>query len=58
MSLGGCGAGRSGRLFGACSLGAAGTGMLPAYYCARQVFHKTRPAEEGLQSPASESHKE
>lgn len=41
----------------ACSLGAAGAGVLPAYRCAGQVFHKKRPTEEALQSPPSESHK-
>ncbi|KAM7329981.1 hypothetical protein ACRRTK_011594 [Alexandromys fortis] len=37
--------------FVACSLGAAGAGVLSAYRCARQVFHKKRPTEEALQSP-------
>lgn len=44
--------------FVACSVGAAGTGALLAYRCAKQVFPTQRPAEEGLQSPPSESHKE
>lgn len=44
--------------FVSCSLGAVGTGGLLAYRCAKQVFPTQRPAEEGLQSPPSESHKE
>lgn len=40
-----------------CSLGAAQI-WKDSYCCASQVFYKTRTAEEGLQRPPSEKHKE
>lgn len=61
MSLGSCDAVRHGRLFcgmlcRSCRYGS--TACLPLCKASLSHTHTQRPAEEGLQSPPSESHKE